>query len=149
MNQDEFKVCDNAAQAGVFAMGQYDSRFDALKSGTFDPQTLWDRVNGDMELLQELVAIFLDEYPTLLQSIATAIQQKSFEQVLKSSHKLKGSALQFSGTGVGALAASLEQMGREKSLQDAEQVFSDLERETIALTKSLQSMISGKDESAD
>jgi HPt (histidine-containing phosphotransfer) domain-containing protein len=138
LNQDESKICDSAAQAGVFGMAPYDLRFDRWKSNSFDPRTLWDRVNGDAELLRELVGIFLDEYPGLLASIARAIEQQSFDDVRKFSHKLKGSALQFSGSGVVSLALSLENMGQERSLQGANQAFSNLERETALLASSLQ-----------
>lgn len=149
MNQDASRIRVNTAQPGVFEMGQYDSRFDRLKSSSFDPRTLWDRVNGDEALLRELVGIFLDEYPMVLRNIGAGIRQQSFDQVRKFSHKLKGTALQFSGSGVSALAASLERMGLEKSLQDAERLFSNLEHETEELARSLQFMISEKGDAAD
>lgn len=146
MNQDESKICDSAAQAGVFEMAQYDLRFDRWKSGSFDPRALWDRVNGDVELLRELVGIFLEEYPGILDSIAKAIQQQSFDDIRKFSHKLKGSALQFSGGGVATLAANLERMGHERSSQDLEQTFFNLKRETAELADSLQGIAFLQDE---
>lgn len=146
MNQNESKIFESAAQAGVFGMAQYDLRFDRWKSNNFDPRTLWDRINGDVELLRELVGIFVEEYPELLKSIATAIQQQSFDDVKKFSHKLKGSALQFSGNGVAGLASTLERMGQEHSLQGAGQAFSSLERETGILAKSLQEIAFLEDE---
>jgi HPt (histidine-containing phosphotransfer) domain-containing protein len=125
-------------------MGGYEARFDLLKNSGFDPRALWDRVDGDAELLRELVDIFVDESPGLLQSIGAGIQQGAFDDVRKFSHKLKGSALQFSGTGAAALAESLERMGRDQSLQGADQVFARLEKEIADLIQSLQSITSGK-----
>lgn len=149
MNQGGSKICNDVAQAGVFDMGQYDSKLDRLKSSSFDPQALWDRLGGDMELLRELVEIFLGECPGLLRDIAAAIREESFDDVRKFSHKLKGSALQFSGKGVAAVAASLEKMGQAKSLRSADQVFSDLEHEVAVLSQSLQSIAGEKGQSAD
>ncbi len=140
MNQDGPRIYDSNAQAGAFEMGQYDARFDRWKTSSFDPRSLWDRVNGDTELLRELVEIFVQEYPGLLRNIGGAIERLAFDEVQKSSHKLKGSALQFSGMGAAALAASLERMGQEKSLQGAAQVFASLEREVAVLAESLQSI---------
>jgi HPt (histidine-containing phosphotransfer) domain-containing protein len=149
LNQNRLEICSSGAQAEVFEMGHYDERFDSLKSSSFDPRSLWERVDGDAELLRELVGIFLEECPGLLRSIAAAIEQQSFDDVRKFSHKFKGSALQLSGSGAAALAASLEQMGQEKSLQGANQVFSELERETEVLAQSLRSIACRKEESAD
>jgi HPt (histidine-containing phosphotransfer) domain-containing protein len=130
-------------------MDEYDSRFDVLKTSSFDPRAVWNRVNGDTELLRELVEIFVQEYPGLLRDIATAIAQCAFDDVRKLSHKLKGSALQFSGSGAAALAEALERMGQEKSLQGAEQVLSNLERETAVLVRSLRCITSKEGEPAN
>jgi len=126
--------------AYVVDMSNRDSKFEALKSSSFDPAALWARLNGDLELLRELVQIFSREHPRLLENISAAIERGSCEDVRKFSHKLKGSALQFSGSGVATLAASLEQMGEHRKLEGAARVFSDLEREVANLAKSLHSM---------
>jgi len=128
----------------VVDMSDRDSKFEALKSTSFDPAALWARLNGDVDLLRELVQIFSQESPHLLENISAAIERGSCEEVRKFSHKLKGSALQFSGSGVATLAASLEQMGEHNKLEGAALVFSDLEREVANLEKSLHSMAEGK-----
>lgn len=149
MGQEEEGIYPRGVHAGAIDMGQYDIRFERLKSSSFDPQALWERINGDMELLRELVGIFQKEYPALLKSIAVAIERGACEDVQKFSHKLKGSALQFSGLGVASLAASLEQMGLENSLQGASQLFTGLEREVEALIRSLQTIAHEKGESTN
>lgn len=125
-------------------MGQYDSRFEALRSHRFDPAALWDRVGGDVELLRDLVTIFCDQYPTLLEKLKEAIEQPSFSEVQKYSHKLRGSALQFSGSVVAELAGLLEQMAQKQSLDGAAGIFSKLQPEVAELAHSLRAMVYGK-----
>ena len=123
-----------------FEMGQYDSRFAALKSNSFDPAALWERIGGDVELLRDIVTIFCEEYPRLLEKLQEAIAQQAFADVQKFSHKLKGSALQFSGKTVAELAAFLEQMGQKQSLDGAARIFSRLQQEVADLAHSLRAM---------
>lgn len=126
-------------------MGHYDSRFESLRSQSFDPAALWERLSGDVELLRDLVRIFCEEYPELLESLARAIQRRSYSDVQKFSHKLKGSALQFSGTGVAELAGFLEEMGASRSLDGATRIFARLKQEIANLVHSLRSMAFEKD----
>lgn len=115
-----------------------------MKGSGFDPAALFRRLDGDIELLRDLLRIFSEESPLLLQNINQAIQHSSFEDVRKLSHKLKGSALQFSGSRVADLAASLEEMGAHQSLEGAARVYSDLEQEVANLERSLQSVAQGE-----
>jgi two-component system, sensor histidine kinase and response regulator len=121
-------------------MSNHDPSCGGLTSSGFDPNALFRRLDGDIELLRDLVQIFSEESPLLLKDISIAIQHGSFEDVRKLSHKLKGSALQFSGDGVASLAASLEQMGAHQSLDGAARIFSDLEQAVANLECSLQSI---------
>src|SRR5258707_6495209 len=43
----------------------------------FDEASLWDRVNEDSELLGDLLQIFTQEYPVMLQKLQTALEEKS------------------------------------------------------------------------
>jgi HPt (histidine-containing phosphotransfer) domain-containing protein len=121
-----------------------DSSFERLNTDTFDATSLWERVNRDMELLRDLVGLFSRECPLLLRSIETAIKQQSFADLQKFSHKLKGSILQFSGRKAAAVAATLEQMGKDKTLEGADQAFSKLKIETAELVKALNFMVHGE-----
>ena len=127
-----------------FEMGHYDSRFESLRSQSFDPAALWERLSGDVELLRDLVRIFCEEYPGLLENLAGAIKRRSYSDVQKFSHKLKGSALQFSGSGVAELAGFLEEMGASRSLDGATRIFARLKQEIANLVHSLRSMASEK-----
>ena len=43
-----------------------------MKTESFDPGALWERVNRDLELLRELVELFSDQYPALLKNVEAA-----------------------------------------------------------------------------
>jgi HPt (histidine-containing phosphotransfer) domain-containing protein len=115
--------------------------FQGLESDSFDPLSLWERVNGDMDLLRDLVELFAVEYPGLLLSIKSAIDRGSFVEVQRFSHKLKGSALQFSGKLAVAAASELEEMGRTESLGGADQVLVTLKFEVLRLMEALNTMV--------
>ena len=115
--------------------------FDKLKSESFDPAALWQRVNGDRQLLVELVELFMQECPRLLQKLRSSIEQGSFTDIQKFSHKLKGSALQFSGRGAASAAGALEDAAKGKSLQEAERLFAKLSEEITHLMPLLRSMV--------
>jgi HPt (histidine-containing phosphotransfer) domain-containing protein len=142
--KQELRVWWSEPQSNIFEMGHYDSRFASLKSHSFDPAALWERLGGDVELLRDLVAIFCEEYPTLLENLRAAIEQHSFSNVQKFSHKLKGSALQFSGASVAKLATFLEEMGESHSLDGAPRIFARLQQEVADLVRSLRAMASEK-----
>src|SRR5438128_4852646 len=116
--------------------------FQGLASDSFDPVSLWERVNGDMELLRDLVGLFALEYPELLLNIKSAIENSAFADVQRFSHKLKGSALQFSGKLAVAAAGKLEEMGRTEALDGAGQILATLRFEVVRLMQSLEAMIS-------
>jgi len=115
--------------------------FQGLESASFDPLSLWERVNGDMGLLRDLVELFAVEYPGLLLNIKNAIEQGSSVDVQRFSHKLKGSALQFYGKLAVAAANELEEMGRTQSLDGAGQVLVTLKLEVLRLMEALNTMV--------
>jgi HPt (histidine-containing phosphotransfer) domain-containing protein len=117
------------------------ARFNHLKSERFDPESLWNRVDGDMELLRELVEIFAQEGPRMLAQIQDAIAHGSASDLEKASHKIKGSVLQFSARGAAAAAHELEAMGRSGSVAGAEAILNKLRNEIDLLEGTLNSMV--------
>jgi HPt (histidine-containing phosphotransfer) domain-containing protein len=117
------------------------TRFKALKREGFDPDSLWDRIDGDVDLLRDLIGIFAKEYPGILLRIESAISQGEGTELQKASHKLKGSVLQFSASGAAAAAANLEDMGKRGAMDGAGASLAKLKSEVGSLMESLNSMI--------
>ncbi len=114
-----------------------------MKSEIFDTTALWNRVEGDADLLRELVAVFAAEAPTILAQIELGIRSGNPEMVEKASHKLKGSALQLSASAAATAALRLEEIGKSKSLKGAEAFLSTLCNELRLLQGALNAMVCG------
>jgi len=110
----------------------------------FDEASLWDRVNEDSELLADLLQIFTQEYPVMLQKLQAALEEKALVEVARFSHKLKGSALQFSAISAAGTAGRLEKMAQAGTLQGADAVFSQLKNEIAELADALRRMVQNR-----
>lgn len=90
-------------------------------------EVILDRVGGDMDLLREIAAIFLEEYPGLLNEIREGLREGNPSRVERAAHSLKGSALNFDVAVVTDPACHLEMLGRQKRLEDAPLFLAQLE----------------------
>jgi HPt (histidine-containing phosphotransfer) domain-containing protein len=116
--------------------------FNHLKSERFDPESLWNRLDCDPDLLRELVEMFARETPRMLEQIEDAIRLGSASDLEKTSHKLKGSVLQFSAKAAAAAALELEEQGRLGSVAGAGLALNRLRHEIDLLGVALQAMLS-------
>jgi HPt (histidine-containing phosphotransfer) domain-containing protein len=123
------------------ALQRHGQTLSDLKNPGFDPDSLWDRVDGDLDLLRDLIAVFAEEFPGMLASMEAAIQVGDAVQLEKSGHKLKGSVLQFSCRSAAAAAQKLEELGRGGTLAGADVFLRTLRQEIDMLMKSLGSMV--------
>ena len=113
-----------------------------MKSERIDAEALKNRVDGDLDLLRDLAALFAEEAPRLLGQIELAIQQGSAIELEKASHKMKGSVLQFSAAAAASAAFELEQKGRSGSVAGAGVMLDRLKDEIALLEEALRTMLS-------
>jgi HPt (histidine-containing phosphotransfer) domain-containing protein len=73
---------------------------------------LLTRVDNDYDLLSELIGIFKEEFPRLLQSLQRAVACEDLKNVETTSHTLKGMLSGLSVTRASAIASRMEQMAR-------------------------------------
>ena len=137
------------AEQNIFSMNQKliggilqsnKSRSAHLKTERFDPESLWDRLDGDIGLLRELVKVFAEEGPRMLARVDDAILHGSAMELEKASHKIKGSVLQFSAGTAAAVALKLEESGKRGIVAGAEPLLIQLKHEIELLQKSLNAM---------
>jgi HPt (histidine-containing phosphotransfer) domain-containing protein len=94
-----------------------------------DREAIFALVEGDMELLGELVELFLDNYPSQLLEIREGIDGSDPGRIKEAAHSLKGSIGNFNATTAIELATALELMGRNGDLSFASQKLTALEVE--------------------
>jgi HPt (histidine-containing phosphotransfer) domain-containing protein len=98
----------------------------ALANAIIDRAVILDRVGGDEELLREISAIFLQEYPPLIAEIEAAIATSDSKRLERAAHSLKGSVANFAAEAATQAAFRLESMGRRAELQEAGAALRDL-----------------------
>jgi CheY-like chemotaxis protein len=114
----------------------------ATSGPAFDLDSVLGYFGGDLELLQETFELFVEHYPNQIEAIRAAVLAGDPEDLQRAAHHFEGSVSNFSVSNITALASDLEQMGREKRMDGAEQILSETEfqvKEFIAsVRKTLQ-----------
>jgi HPt (histidine-containing phosphotransfer) domain-containing protein len=98
----------------------------------FDFDGALARVGGDEDLLREIGALFLQEFPPAISGLRHAVADRDPKRIERSAHSLKGSLSTF-GTGV-AFQATYE-LERKGSTGDLAEVESNLQRVEVSLAR--------------
>ena len=119
-----------------------DSGIDSstMDVSVFDLSKALDRVEGDLELLQEMADLFLEEYPHMLEEIDHAITAGDAQALQHAAHTLKGSVSNFAADKATEASFVLEKMGRQQDLAGAATAFATLTQELVRLTPVLLSL---------
>jgi two-component system sensor histidine kinase/response regulator len=99
-----------------------------------DRETALERVEGDVELFEELVQLFLEDLPERLSEIRVGLARQDGDQVRRAAHALKGAAANLSALAVAATARTLEEAGRGADFDAAARAYTTLEAEIDRLT---------------
>jgi CheY-like chemotaxis protein len=110
---------------------------ESTEREVFDREAALARVEGDVELLEEIVELFLDEAPGLLTSIRESAGRRDGEGLERDAHKLKGSVGNLGAKRAYDAARELESIGREGDLAEAKSACDRLEEEIGRLERAL------------
>ncbi|HWF39005.1 MAG TPA: response regulator [Candidatus Acidoferrales bacterium] len=105
---------------------------------TWDVQAALSRMEGDRELLEEIVHLFAQECPRTLEEIAGALQANDAALLERLAHTLKGSSANISATALCHTALALEMQARSGDLSKARDAVESLEEELQRLLPELQ-----------
>jgi HPt (histidine-containing phosphotransfer) domain-containing protein len=108
-----------------------------MEQPLFDHAALLARVDGDEELLRELIDLFLEDCPRLLTAIREAIARQDRDLLKRAAHTLKGSVGNFGAKAVCELAQKLESLAPDLDLGAAGQLSQKLEGMVGSLEQSL------------
>ena len=105
-----------------------------------DESVALSRVGGDVELLREVVGLFLDDYPHSIELIRDAVGRGDQTSVERHAHSLKGSVSTFGAQEVFEAAFALEKQGRSGDLSNAAAGLERLEQALNHLRPELEAL---------
>jgi CheY-like chemotaxis protein len=112
---------------------------DAPMEG-FDLDVALAQVEGDRELLGEMIDIFFSDTPEMIAQIEKGLADGDPVVVQKGAHKIKGSVLSLGAAGAAEAALSLEMAGRKGEIAVAQAEFDHLKEVLEKLNATLASV---------
>jgi signal transduction histidine kinase/CheY-like chemotaxis protein len=112
----------------------------ATISAAINRDELMERLGGDTELLDELIEVFLNDCPTRLVDITTAVDAGDPEALRIAAHTLKGAAGTMAAGAVFEASQTLERLGGEKRMELAAAAVRVLAAEVAKLLATLKAM---------
>ena len=108
-----------------------------------DRASLLERVEGDQELLAEMVNLFVEDTPNLLASMREALQKGDMLLLERSAHSLKGAASNLSAQPAAASAQQLEKDAKQANAESAKKSLLAVEKEVDRLLPALADICQG------
>jgi HPt (histidine-containing phosphotransfer) domain-containing protein len=102
-----------------------------------------ERLEGNQELLTELIQLFLGEAPLLIEAMRTALQQGDMRELGRSAHSMKGAASNFSAYGTVSAASQLENDANKGDSESAKAGLATLEVVVERLLPELANLCQG------
>jgi HPt (histidine-containing phosphotransfer) domain-containing protein len=106
-------------------------------TGPLDPQLAMEQMGGDPQIARELIHVFRDECPALLDAIRQAVRKADADALQRAAHTLKGSISVFAAEPARVAALELEQIGKNNALEQAADAVAKLQTEIDRLLPAL------------
>lgn len=103
----------------------------------FDPAVALETLDGDFDLLREVIGISLTQFIKHMQNIREGVAHEDPKLLDRAAHALKGTAANLLATGVVDASSRLEEMGRSGSLAGSKEALTVLEEEISKLQQAL------------
>ncbi len=105
-----------------------------------DRTSALQKLGGDEELLLEIIGLYLDDCPKVMERLSAALAEGDAEGVWKAAHRLKGSVGSLAAQPALEAARDLETVGRAGDLEEAAAAFERLEHELERLAAALTAL---------
>ncbi|MCH8062545.1 MAG: response regulator [Chloroflexi bacterium] len=109
-------------------------------SQVIDKDSALDQLEGDEELLGQMVGLILEDCPKFMEDIRAAIARGDAEVLQRTSHTLKGAVGNLQAHAVYEAALRLEMIGRSADLSGAEEALGKLNEEMNRLLPALEAL---------
>lgn len=96
---------------------------DKWKLGNIDLNFLYDLMDGDEEILRELVHAFVEDCPRQIHAMSNAIQDKNSDALRIAAHSLKGSVANFGANLITDKAHQIEELAKQNKIAGASELF--------------------------
>jgi two-component system, sensor histidine kinase and response regulator len=102
------------------------------------------RLGDDEELLRDIVQIYLEDAPNIIERIHNAAAQSDTNALQRAAHSLKGLGATLSASEVVGAAARLEHMAASKNLSDAAKAVAEVDQHVSELNAAVQQLLHRK-----
>ena len=114
-----------------------------VEAAAFDRDEMLERVGGDVELLTDVIEVFLEECTRMMQEIESALDGGDAKLLHSAAHSMAGALLNISAAPAASEAQQLELLGNEQRLADSAPVLQRLQHEIERLKQVLDSQTAG------
>jgi len=102
---------------------------DSMSPNPSDLEQAMTNLDGDRELFDEVLTVFLDSIPGLLGELREACTNTDPKRLRAAAHSLKGSAANICAEPTRRIAAQLEEVGTQDEVISASSLLSELEKQ--------------------
>ncbi|CAN2043073.1 two-component system, sensor histidine kinase and response regulator [Candidatus Magnetomoraceae bacterium gMMP-13] len=137
-SKDLFEIIEK--YIGELKTGELDVSLKRInKKDMFNRKALMERLDGDEEILEELVGIVLEDIPARLKALKDTLIKNDIENFIIHAHTIKGSAANIEARALKNVAYEIELAGRDNNLDSIEPLIKKFEYEF----KNLQVILKG------
>jgi len=108
-----------------------------------DRRSLLERVEGDHELLAEMITLFLEDAPRLLAAMRDALARSDMPVLERTAHSMKGAASNLSAPVTTAAAFELEKSAKSGDSESSKESLAKLESAVQKLLPALKEICQG------
>jgi len=124
--------------ADSWAIEQQNRLNESSALAEWDEALALQALDGDEDLLNDIVVLFIDEAPGQLTALINASQKGDMPALAEITHKLKGMAGHFCATTIVEMAGKLENSARQNLVVNYQEMTEELNARTTKLVNHLQ-----------
>lgn len=112
-----------------------------MDAPVFDADDFLHRIDGDTDLLNEVLGIFLEDTPVLMASLISGMKEKNVPAVERAAHTLKGAAANISAKRLHLLCQRIQILVRQDAEADLTPLVAVLENHFHDLDQALRGVL--------